>query len=228
MWWDGRVVDCGGLENRCGESHRGFKSYSHRHLWRGAGAGRSGLPAKQLWRKPSWVRIPSSPPFFYNAPVAQRIEHLTTDQNVGGSSPLGRVSDLLYQVLEICLTGLDGKNSALKRLDGIFSAYYKLGGRRAIPSNDDIMTITNSQAGTIMQAYRTHLVIENPQQVTFSNLPFQPGQYVEVLFLAYDESRAAAVQELKALLKETQSLSQIQALSEDDIVAEIAAYRSRQ
>ena len=33
---------------------------------------------------------------FYYAPVAQRIEHLTTDQNVGGSSPLGRVSDLLY------------------------------------------------------------------------------------------------------------------------------------
>ena len=79
-----------------------------------------------------------------------------------------------------------------------------------------------------MQAYRTHLVIENPQQITFSNLPFRAGQYVEVLFLAHDESRAAAVQELKALLKETQSLPQIQALSEDDIVAEIAAYRSRQ
>ena len=31
-------------------------------------SGRSGLPAKQLWRKPSWVRIPSSPLY---APVAQ-------------------------------------------------------------------------------------------------------------------------------------------------------------
>jgi hypothetical protein len=51
-----------------------------------------------------------------------------------------------------------------------------------------------------MQAYRTHLVIENPQQITFSNLPFHAGQYVEVLFLAHDESRAAAMQELKALL----------------------------
>ena len=51
----------GGLENRCGVSHRGFESYSHRPLWRGAGVVETGLPAKQLWRKPSWVRIPPSP-----------------------------------------------------------------------------------------------------------------------------------------------------------------------
>ena len=77
-----------------------------------------------------------------------------------------------------------------------------------------------------MQAYRTHLVIENPQRVTLSNLPFRPGQYVGVLFLDHDESRATAVQELKALLKETQSLPHIQTLSEDDIAVEIAAYQS--
>ena len=42
-----------------------------------------------------------------------------------------------------------------------------------------------------MQAYRTHLVIENPNQVTLSDLPFQPGQYVEVLLIAQDEDRTA-------------------------------------
>jgi len=76
-----------------------------------------------------------------------------------------------------------------------------------------------------MQAYRTHLVIENPNQVTLSDLPFQPGQYVEVLLIAQDEDRTAFAKELAALLKETQALPQVQSLTEDDIVSEIAAYR---
>ena len=29
-WRDGRVVDCGGLENRCTERYRGFESLSLR------------------------------------------------------------------------------------------------------------------------------------------------------------------------------------------------------
>ena len=29
-WRDGRVVDCGGLENRCAARHRGFESLSLR------------------------------------------------------------------------------------------------------------------------------------------------------------------------------------------------------
>ena len=78
-----------------------------------------------------------------------------------------------------------------------------------------------------MQAYRTHLIIKDPQHVTLSNLPFDSGQYVEVLFLAR-ESRATQVQELTALLRETQSLPQAQVLSEDEIAAEIAAYRNGQ
>jgi hypothetical protein len=79
-----------------------------------------------------------------------------------------------------------------------------------------------------MQAYRTHLVIENPERVTVSNLPFRPGQYVEVLFIAQDTNRALAVQELQALLKETQALPQVQALTEDEIAAEVVAHRRGQ
>lgn len=79
-----------------------------------------------------------------------------------------------------------------------------------------------------MQAYRTHLVIKNPDNVTLSNLPFRPGQYVEVLFIAYDESHTSSVKELEGLLKETQSLPQVTRLSEDDIAAEVAAYRRGQ
>ena len=79
-----------------------------------------------------------------------------------------------------------------------------------------------------MQAYRTHLIIKDPQHVTVSNLPFQPGQYVEVLFLVHDEGGIASLRELETLLQETQSLPHIQALNEDEILAEIAAYRSEQ
>jgi hypothetical protein len=76
-----------------------------------------------------------------------------------------------------------------------------------------------------MQAYRTHVKITDPEQVTFAHLPFRPGQYVEVLFLAQDETQPAAAQQLEALFKETQSSPLLQDITEEDIAAEIAAYR---
>ncbi len=77
-----------------------------------------------------------------------------------------------------------------------------------------------------MQAYRTKIKIKDPKQIILSNLPFRSGQVVEVLVLAQDEDREAAVNELKALFKETQSLPQVRTLSDKDILAEIEAYRS--
>jgi ferredoxin-NADP reductase len=88
--------------------------------------------------------------------------------------------------------------------------------------------VDKKQMEVLMQAYRTHLVIENPNQVTLSDLPFQPGQYVEVLLIAQDEDRTAFAKELTALLKETQALPQAQLLTEEDITSEIAAYRRGQ
>jgi antitoxin ParD1/3/4 len=79
-----------------------------------------------------------------------------------------------------------------------------------------------------MKAYRTHLVVEDPDRVVVSNVPFQRGQHVEVLFLAHDDLRLAQMEDVRALFKETQSLSQVQALTEEDIAAEIAAYRCGQ
>ena len=76
-----------------------------------------------------------------------------------------------------------------------------------------------------MQAYRTHLIIDDPEHVIVSHLPFRPGQHVEVLFIADDTNRAVFVQELQTLLKNTQSLPQAQMVTEDEIVAEISAYR---
>jgi len=76
-----------------------------------------------------------------------------------------------------------------------------------------------------MIAYKTYITIENPKRVVLSNLPFRPGQRVEVVVIADDE-RAARVAGLKVLFSDTQSLPQARAISEDEIAAEIAAYRA--
>jgi hypothetical protein len=57
-----------------------------------------------------------------------------------------------------------------------------------------------------------------------------PGTLAEVIVLLEPSevasARAARVRELAALFKATQSLPQAQAISEDEIAAEIAAYRA--
>ena len=78
-----------------------------------------------------------------------------------------------------------------------------------------------------MRAYKTHLTVKDPKQVVLTDLPFRAGQRVEVLILQEDSSDSA-VRDFELLLKETQSLPQTQAISEADITAEIAAYRSAQ
>lgn len=79
-----------------------------------------------------------------------------------------------------------------------------------------------------MQAYRRYLTVSDSKQVVLDDVPFQPGQRVEVLVLVTDEAHHAATQELEALLKETQALPQIQALTDEDIATEVAAYRNGQ
>src|SRR3978361_542197 len=59
----------------CGQLHRGFKSLRFR-------AG--GPPGGR------WLAVPKCTT--EHAPVAQRIEHLTTDQKVGGSNPSRRTN----------------------------------------------------------------------------------------------------------------------------------------
>lgn len=79
-----------------------------------------------------------------------------------------------------------------------------------------------------MQTYRTLGVIQESGQIVLSNLPFRPGQLVEVLVLGEDLYQNGMTEKLTLLLKETQALPQVQALTEAEIAAEIAAYRSGQ
>ena len=76
-----------------------------------------------------------------------------------------------------------------------------------------------------MNAYKIYVTIEDPNNVVLSNLPFQRGQRVEVIILAEDNERSAMSQKMRDLFDRTQSLPGVQEITEEDIAAEIEAYR---
>ena len=77
-----------------------------------------------------------------------------------------------------------------------------------------------------MIAYREYITVQESKQIVLYNVPFRPGQRVEVVLIAEEERPPARVQELRALFKATQALPQAQAITEEEIAAEIAAYRA--
>lgn len=79
-----------------------------------------------------------------------------------------------------------------------------------------------------MTTYRKQIVIQDPDNLFLSGLPFQPGQRIEVTLTSESSQLPAHIQTLKALLKTNQALPQAQTISEDEITAEITAYRAGQ
>jgi len=77
-----------------------------------------------------------------------------------------------------------------------------------------------------MIAYRQYATVQKSKQIVLSDVPFQPGQQVEVVVLAEEGQSINLVRELREVLQATQELPQAQAISEDEIAAEIAAYRA--
>ena len=71
-----------------------------------------------------------------------------------------------------------------------------------------------------MNAYKKYITIEDPNRVVLSDLPFKPGQRVEVIILVED-SAGAISEKLRDLFDITQALSGIQDITEDEIAAEI-------
>lgn len=74
-----------------------------------------------------------------------------------------------------------------------------------------------------MKTYRTRITLADPKQLVLTNLPFQPGQDVEVLIRT--APKKASLKALRMLLKQTQSLPQAQTIAQEDIKAEIENYR---
>ena len=77
---------------------------------------------------------------------------------------------------------------------------------------------------THMADYRKRVTITAAERLELDGLRFQPGQKVDV-WVRSEEDRAARSRELATLLAETQPLPEAQAVSEDDILREIAAHR---
>jgi hypothetical protein len=77
-----------------------------------------------------------------------------------------------------------------------------------------------------MRAYKKYVTIDDPKKLVLSDLPFQPGQRVEVVLIAEDEEREKRVQELRTLLKKTQALPKARTVTDDMIAEEVAAYRA--
>ena len=77
-----------------------------------------------------------------------------------------------------------------------------------------------------MIAYRQYTTVQESKQIILSDVPFQPGQRVEVVLIAEEERPAARVQELRALFKATQALPQAKVITEEEIAPEIATYRA--
>jgi hypothetical protein len=84
-----------------------------------------------------------------------------------------------------------------------------------------------------MATFRKQITIEDPDHVVLSGLPFEPGQRVEITLTTdssacppLDALRSRSVPERESLFKTTQALPQAQAITEDEITAEIVAYRS--
>ena len=78
-----------------------------------------------------------------------------------------------------------------------------------------------------MKAYKTYSTVTNSKQVVLSDVPFRVGEKVEIVVLTTENGeRSERVRKLKNLFRETQNLPQIQAISEDDILREVEAYRN--
>jgi hypothetical protein len=76
-----------------------------------------------------------------------------------------------------------------------------------------------------MNDYKTYITIEDPQRVILSNLPFPSGQKIEIKIKVVDERRLTLAKEMRDLFKELQALPSSQEITEEEIAAEIDAYR---
>lgn len=82
----------------------------------------------------------------------------------------------------------------------------------------------------MITAYRKKVKIKPGGQIEIRSPEFEPGTIAEVIVLIEktptESDRLKTVSELAALFKTTQALPQVQTITDDDILAEITAYRA--
>ena len=80
-----------------------------------------------------------------------------------------------------------------------------------------------------MTAYEKQLVIKDPRRLVLKDLPLRPGQRVTVRIIVEDEQQhLERARRLEAFFKELQTSPGMSIITEDEILAEIAAYRASQ
>jgi hypothetical protein len=79
-----------------------------------------------------------------------------------------------------------------------------------------------------MSTFRTVQTVPESSEIVLNELPFAPGERVEVVVRSCPVGSPSLAEEWNRLLKSTQSLPQVQRLTDDDIAAEVAALRSGQ
>jgi len=82
-----------------------------------------------------------------------------------------------------------------------------------------------------METFRIRTTVSKDGKLSIKGLPFRPGAKVEVIVReetkkVSDSKRKALASKMQALFKEIQSLPQARTITEEEIAAEIAAYRA--
>jgi hypothetical protein len=83
---------------------------------------------------------------------------------------------------------------------------------------------------SMITAYRKKVKVKPGGQIDFRSPDFEPGTIAEVIVLIEKNpvktDRSIQSRKLVALFKDTQSLPQAQSVTDEEILAEIAAYRA--
>lgn len=76
-----------------------------------------------------------------------------------------------------------------------------------------------------MRPFQTSVTVDRFRTVQVSDVPFEAGERVDILILPR-RNREDLARRMQALFRETQALPQAQALTDEEIAAEIDAHRS--
>jgi hypothetical protein len=79
-----------------------------------------------------------------------------------------------------------------------------------------------------MAAYRREMVIDDPNRVVLSDLPFQRGDRVEITIEKEIPKPTSRIEEWDELFRETDRCPEIRRLTEEEVAEEIAHIRAGQ
>ncbi len=78
-----------------------------------------------------------------------------------------------------------------------------------------------------MIIYETQFVVDDPKRLVLENLPIDPGQLVTVRISIEDKAKLTErAEQMADFFEEVRSLPPIQEITEEEIAAEITAYRA--